>query len=335
MKLLRIIRSAEWWEYKLPPVLAIAFATLLIHEKNIVDNALDILFVLFSVIIGAVYVSIINDVTDIKDDLTAGKKNRMAALPVYMHWLLPLFFIAIGLAFVFFFYAPHTLSMLLYAMPWLSFSLYSFRPARLKERGFWGVLADASGSHIFISLLMVSYVSFLSGASINWYFFTAVGIWAMCFGTRGILWHQFSDRNNDIEAHVKTFATTHQPQYFKLYEMLIFTAELVALFCILYLVHNKLTIMALAFYLILAVVRYNALGQQPVIVLMPLHYKPFQIVMLDYYQALLPLALVTEAAMSQRNGWIILIIYCILFPRTPYRIVRDMYCGLMMMIKRA
>ncbi|MCH5687480.1 hypothetical protein LWM68_26365 [Niabella sp. W65] len=110
MSFSRFIRSHDWWDYKLPPILAVGYATLLLGNKSIFDYYGYIALILLSVIIGAVYVSVINDISDIEVDLKAGKANKMASLPQAVRWLIPLTCIAAGIGFIYFFYYPDTVS---------------------------------------------------------------------------------------------------------------------------------------------------------------------------------------------------------------------------------
>lgn len=322
MKFLNIIRSSEWWEYKLSPLLGIGYATLLLFHQNIFDHAGWLLIILLSLIIGAVYVSIINDITDIDEDLASGKKNRMAGLSKKWLFILPAICIAIGLYFIFFVYYPDGLSMLLYTIPWISFSLYSFRPVRLKSRGIFGALADASGSHIFTSLLMVASVCYITGKNVNWFWFFSIGIWACCYGLRGILWHQFTDRDNDLVAGVNTFASQTTPSKFKPYEIAIFIIELCSLSAILILLANLFAIIALILYVFLVYLRYYHFKQEPVMILTT-PGKPYQILMLDYWQALFPVSLLIFASISQEKAWIVLLVHLILFHQKLLQITKD------------
>lgn len=321
MKLLKILRYAEWWEYKLPPLLGIGYATLLLLNKNIFEYSRYIFLVLISLIIGAIYVSVINDVTDIKDDLAAGKTNRMAGLPAFLRWLLPIGCIIIGVCFIIFFYYPHFLSCLFYTAPWVLFSLYSFKPFRLKNRGLFGVLADAGGSHIFTSLLIISSLTFFSGEKINVAWLVLVGIWALCYGMRGILWHQFTDRQNDIKSGIETFATKRNPHNFIIAEYIIIAIEIACLLCIIALLFNIYVIVAFLLYIILAILRHKKLYLQPVAI--TTSNTPFQILLLDFMQVFFPLSLLLYATVTQQNGWVVLVMHLILFPVKSVQVLKD------------
>lgn len=312
MNIFNIIRSQEWWEYKLPPLLAIGYATAMMSPVSLYKASIWILFLLFSLIIGAVYVSIINDITDLDEDLASGKSNRIQAVPIKLRWMIPAACVIMGLLFGYFLY-PDILSCLLYSLSWIAFSLYSIRPVRLKNRGIWGVFADACGSHVFTSLLMVSGISSFTHQHINWIWFTAVGIWALCYGLRGILWHQFVDRENDIKVNLNTYASKVNPVKFKSKALMIALVEFSAVAVIIFQIQQINTVIALILYFFLLFIRYRKLNHKVILILTP-ENKPFQILMADYYQVFLPLSLLLTAIFIDELNIIILLIHIILFP---------------------
>jgi len=312
MKILNIIRSHEWWAYKLPPLLAIAYATTLMSSTPLYKVALWFVFLLSSLIIGAVYVSVINDITDLDEDLASGKSNRIQQVPVQFRWFIPILCISIGFVFGYFIY-PDVLSCSLYFCSWVVFSLYSIKPIRLKARGIFGVFADCSGSHLFPSLLMVSSVSYYTNTAINFTWFSLIGIWAFCYGLRGILWHQFSDRENDIKVKLNTYASKIEPLRFKNQTIIIITLELLALCGLLYKISIIAVFIALIFYIILVFIRYKWFASQLIIII---KHKPgnYQILMADYYQVFLPVSLLVASSLSNYYNLFILIAHIILFP---------------------
>lgn len=322
MNFLKTIRSAEWWEYKLPPLLSIGYATAIKADYTFLKSIPQLLFLLLSLIIGAIFVSIINDMTDIEEDLISEKSNRMANINPSLRWIL-LFFCLLAGAICCYNLFPDQLSVFLYIIPWISFSLYSFRPIRLKNRRIWGVLADASGSHIFTSLLMVSSISFFTKQNIDWLWFASTGIWALCYGMRGILWHQFYDRLNDIKAGVKTFVVKIEPESFKVNETIIFTLEVLAMLVMLYCLHQILPILFLFVYLLLAFTRTYKLGYDSVLIVAP-YNKPYHILMADFYQIFFPISLLITATIFEPYTLIVLIIHLALFPNKTIIALKDL-----------
>src|SRR5262249_30190395 len=84
---------------------------------------------------------------------------------------------------------------------------------RLKERGLWGVVCDAAGSHITPTLfaLNVFAAPAAPGLLAAWSAPLLV-CWAVVQGIKGILNHQVADRENDEAAGGVTFATAAPAQ---------------------------------------------------------------------------------------------------------------------------
>ena len=322
MNIFHMIRSNEWWYSKFPPLLAIGYATANMAGKPLYQLSFWLLFLLCALVAGAVYVSLINDITDLEEDLASGKPNRMEKIPARYRRLLPLACILPGLGTMYVLY-PDTLSCLLYLLPWISFSLYSLPPFRLKTRGVWGVIADACGSHLFISLLMVSSISYMAGQPIDWIWFSGTGMWAFCYGLRGILFHQFTDRNYDLSIGLTTYASKIEPVNFKRPARLILMTELAALACMLYRISSVLPLAAFAVYLLLLLIRTRRFGYQAVIILAP-EDRGIEIVMADYYQLFLPLSILLTSVWSDYKNSLVLIVFILLFPAGIKRAARDL-----------
>jgi 1,4-dihydroxy-2-naphthoate octaprenyltransferase len=312
MKILNVIRSQEWWDHKIPPLLAIGYATVLQSSTPIYQTALWMIILLLALVTGAIYVSVINDITDLDEDLRSGKANRIQKVPAHLRWLIPATCLLFGAGFTYLLY-PDTLSCLLYLLPWIVFSLYSIRPARLKNRGIWGVIADACGSHVFTSLFMISSLSYLTHQNIHWTWFFGVGLWAFCYGLRGILWHQFSDRENDIKVQLNTFASRLDPISFGKWEKLLYFLEICALIVILNQIHLIAPVIALVCYAVLVQVRRKMYQNRIILILQKNGYS-FQILMSDYYPLFLPLSLLIYSATIDYKNLIVLVAHILLFP---------------------
>src|ERR1700749_5129862 len=129
MNIVKITRSQEWWGYKIPPLLAIGYATTLKSGESMLEAAPRLLFVMSAMVIGAAYVSVLNDITDREEDLAIGKPNRMAKLPPWLRGLLLGLPVLIGIGYITPLF-PHTLLVTIAVMPWLAFTLYSAPPFR-------------------------------------------------------------------------------------------------------------------------------------------------------------------------------------------------------------
>ncbi|HEX7957960.1 MAG TPA: hypothetical protein VF508_13505, partial [Pyrinomonadaceae bacterium] len=161
--LTRTVRAAEWWEFKFSPILATAYATAFLLNFSLASLWPALLLALAALVPGAAYVSVINDLTDIEDDLACGKPNRLVGRSRGFVAAVLACCVAPGVAFAFY-WRGDPLLLSLYLAAWVAFTLYSLPPARLKVRGMAGLLADACGAHLFPTLLVAVLVFRWGGA---------------------------------------------------------------------------------------------------------------------------------------------------------------------------
>ena len=323
MNLLKFTRYSEWWEYKLVPLLVVGYSAIIINRFPIEKAALTLLVILLAIISGAIYVSVINDLTDIKEDAIAGKNNRMAGISPDRRLTILLISIIIGLFFGYKFY-PDILSIYLFCSAYLVFSLYSLPPVRLKKRGIWGVFCDAMGAHLFPALLIITHLTFVLGGKLSYIFLITTGIWAFCYGLRGILWHQFHDRDNDIKSNTNTFASKIKPTDFRLPELIIFIIEIITLSIMIYHIFNLWLFLSLLIYFSLVLIRKFRFKYETALILSPVS-APYQLLMNDFYLVFFPLSLLLEMSLNNRYGWLVLCLHVLLFPQKITLVIKDFF----------
>lgn len=316
------IRVGEWWDSKLVPILAAFYATALMLGVPVSSLADAAWMLLASLIPGAAFVSVINDVTDRADDAVAGKRNRIAGRSGPFVALLLAVPIAIGVAIAFL-WRHDALLVSCYLAAWLSFSLYSLPPFRFKTRGLLGVLVDASGAHLFPTLVAVVLAFRAAETAVRPVWVAAIAAWAFGYGVRGILWHQLTDRDDDRIAHVRTFAERHPPEVAaRLGTFVAFPIELAALAAMLWLTRNVWPVAALAAYVLLSILRIVKWHRNAVIVVpQDRHF----IALHEYYDAFLPLSLLVASSVAHGYDWIVLALHLLLFPRRFLRMMRDVW----------
>lgn len=309
-KLTRAFRAEEWWEYKLAPILAAMYATALTLDVAVSGVWPALLVALAALVPGAAYVSLINDATDREDDLAAGKPNRLAGHSrMYAGGMIAA---TGGVGVVFCVLWRQDLLLLpLYLAAWVAFSLYSLPPFRWKTRGILGVLADASGAHLFPTLVAVVVVFRHADAPVVVPWMAAVGAWAFMNGLRGILWHQLSDAEHDRRATVRTFVQRHDAGTIaRLGAFVIFPIELAGLAGMLWQMGSVIPLLFLGVHLLLAVARVRA-WQMHAVIVAP---KPrFLIVLHEYYDGFLPLAVLCASALRHPADLFVLAIHLVLF----------------------
>jgi 4-hydroxybenzoate polyprenyltransferase len=315
------VRAAEWWEFKLSPILATAYATAFLLKLSIASVWPQLLLALVALAACAAYVSVINDLTDFKDDLASGKANRLVGksrafvaaalagcilpgLAVALHW------------------RGEPLLLPLYLASWVVFTLYSLPPFRLKGRGVFGLLADASGAHLFPTLLAVAVVYRRQSGSADMIWFASVAAWSLSFGLRGILWHQLGDLHNDEKIGLSTFARRHKKVLLRgLGHFVIFPLEVASCCCMLWHAGSRLAFALLCYYALLAFLRKRLWGVKLVVVVP--ESGAYNIAMQEYYEVFFPLAFLLSSSGTYPLDALMIAPHLLLFPRRAVRSAKD------------
>ena len=315
----RVLRAGEWWEFKLAPVCGTFYATAWLLQLPLVSLWPLLLLALAAIACAAAYVSIINDFADFAEDEAAGKDNRLRGRSRSFVGFLLACCVLPG-AIIIWSWRGEPLLSALYLSIWIVFSLYSLPPFRLKNRGIWGVLADATGANVLPHLLVAALVMRRSNAPIDWTWLLLLGAWAGCYGLRGILWHQLSDMENDARSGVQTFVQLHDvAQLQRVARGVLFPLELVALGALLWRAANPLSWEFLCVHLLMEWARVR-LWKMHIVIITP---RPrYHLALYEFYEAFYPLAFLLAAALMQpRAGWL-LALHLALFPRRALQIAK-------------
>jgi len=241
-----IARSGNWWNSKIPPVFGLAFGAALVYRVSAWETLAYVVSILTTGMCAGAYGHLINDIFDLEADRKAGKKNVLSSFSPWQRWAFVVITIVGGFlpAWVLHFSSISTgLLVAEYALP----SIYSIPPFRLKERGWLGVLADASGAHIVPCLFVTSLMAYapsatrdFSAASFESMFYPAAAVlWATAVGLKGIIMHELGDLESDLSAGVRTFAAQLDFARIKRGALMLFRIE-IALFFLFCLVLSRL-----------------------------------------------------------------------------------------------
>lgn len=306
----RVARAAEWWGYKIAPALALFYGTALIEGAPLLPLAPAAGLLVAALAICAAYVSVLNDVTDERDDRRAGKPNNMAGKAGWTKAAILGGLVAAGLAVGWAWSADPPL-LLAYGGSWIAYSLYSLPPVRLKRRGLAGAIADAAGAHLFPALTAVLLAVHHGGGTIRLPWICAAAIWAVACGLRGIVWHQLKDKANDRAAGVGTLARkVPRRRLVTIGERLIFPIEIAALAALLWQARSPIAAAFLAAYLLFVLHRTRRAGSAFVIV----EPRPGGLhLLLDYYAMLLPAAFLIQSAIAWPGDLALLAAHLLLF----------------------
>ena len=315
-----------WWEHKLSPILATVYATAALSQIPFPSLWPVVALALLALVVCASYVSILNDLTDAGDDEASGKPNRWQGTPRIYPMLLLAACVAAGGGFLIV-WRNDPLLFVAYLLCWLAFTLYSMPPFRLKARGIWGVLADASGAHLLPTLFAVVLAYHWNGIEGPAEWTILISLWSFAAGVRGILRHQLGDHVNDTKIGLRTFAGLHGTTAAERLGLLALLFESVAFAAMLWLTRNALAALLLALYGLFAVIRWRLLGTGLTAL------KPSQasrMAMSEYYIVLYPLAFLLTASWHQPSALLLLLFHGVLFSRHGLYLVHEVVMMLRM-----
>ena len=319
MSILGPLRGDCWWEHKLSPILATIYATAVLSRIPFRSLWPAVALALAALIVCASYVSVLNDLTDAKDDQASEKPGRWPGGGRIYPALLLVGCMAAGAAFLII-WRKDTLLFCTYLLSWLAFTLYSAPPCRLKVRGIWGVLADASGAHLFPTLFAVVLVYHWNRTEATAQWTMLIALWSFAAGVRGILWHQLEDAVHDRKIGLRTFACLHGTKAAERLGLLTFLLEFAAFSAMLWLTRSALASLFLIFYGLFALIRSRLLGIGLTVI------QPGQasrMAMAEYYIVLYPLAYLLTASWRQPWALLLLFFHTVLFSRQGLYLARE------------
>lgn len=310
----KAIRSHDWWLYKIPPLLAISYAEILLLDLPVLQSILTVAALLFAIACVAAYGHIINDSFDIEVDRQVGKRNAMAQFSPWQRALFCLALTVLGFSLPILMHFG-TLAISLLGINYLLPTLYSAPPFRFKEKGILGILSDAAGAHAIPTLFIATTFAHLVAAPSLQVIGLAIAAtaWSFFAGVRGILLHQLWDRDDDLRSGVKTLVTESAVETVRFWmSRVIFPIELLLLSAlILVIAHSTPLILVFTIgYFLLKIILFKA---DPTATFDPAPTQKAYVVPHDFYEVGLPLILAT--ALSLQNAWFatLLLLQVILF----------------------
>lgn len=202
------LRLSNPWKFKAPVLMAVPYLVFLMSGDT-GRHALTAVLASVTIIVGVAglgYLS--NDLGDREKDAAIQKENATIGLALSSIVLLFLLFLALATAP--WLYLPFTwqsLYLLLFQL--FLFYAYAFRPLRLKERRFLGVIADALYAHLVPTLLAAYTFYTLTGRHMaqDLLLLSVLCTWQLILGIRNICFHQLKDHDNDTASGTSTFVT--------------------------------------------------------------------------------------------------------------------------------
>ncbi len=208
-KFFQIIRIKNWWDCKIPQLLAFAYMAFLIQPITITEAMLDYFSISLLLICLFVFGYAVNDLSDIEEDRRSGKSNLLGNYSISKRIIILLSPITIAFSILIYFYNNMSLTIL-FAYNFILPLLYSVKPFRFKERGILGIITDAAQVHgipaLFILMFVLKFPIQNNNLSYDKILLINICVlWSFIYGIRGIILHQLWDLKNDTKAGIKTF----------------------------------------------------------------------------------------------------------------------------------
>lgn len=204
--MLSFLKTNQWWGYHYMVMLGSAYYVIYITPSPPPIGVMLLRLAIFTIAtVGiASFGYVLNDLTDIKQDLRSGHYNIMSSHDRIGRLMILVIILLLGL--LPWVWLPRTpLILILLALEYALFLAYSVPPLRLKTRGLLGPIADSIYAYVVPATIaaLVASNGELSQPIFN--YLIVLMIWSFLFGLVGILRHQLFDHSRDQLDGVRTF----------------------------------------------------------------------------------------------------------------------------------
>lgn len=208
-----LVRFGEWWNHKLPPLLAVAYLLLGEQPVPLARGATALALFLATSVATAAFGHLLNDLADLRADRAAGVDRGLHALQPRAR--IALLAVTLAAALLPWLALPRDRwNVSLYLGELALLAAYSLPPCRLKERGVAGVVADALYAHALPVAITATTFRLVSGERGAWFTALAVAVvlWKLLQGLCGALVGQLRGRRADRRSGTRTLVIRLGPR---------------------------------------------------------------------------------------------------------------------------
>ena len=323
----QIGRFDQWWLYKIPMLLSVALLSLTPSNLALKETSVLLSSILLLLVVGGIYAYILNDASDIEEDMASDKPNFFIGKGVILPCILALSCYSISLLIMLFWHLPWPL-IALHTTNYAVFIAYSLKPLRGKERGYTGIILGALGDACLPSLFILGFCAYALQISFALETYVALGLWSLAIGVKYMTWHQLLDKDRDLKNGISTFvsqqgSSTASTLVYALWwplELFIF-----ALFMVKF--SSVILWIALAMQISLEFLRWLCIGRPIVILFDPKHHT---IVFQEFYELFMPLGIITLLTYHDSRYWILFMIFTLLFLSRIVRLLSEIHIAFKM-----
>jgi 4-hydroxybenzoate polyprenyltransferase len=204
-------RFFRFWNSKIPPLLFIVYYLISLNPSYASGWLSDIGLFIVSAIGFGLTGYMLNDWSDIDENRLQGKDNFAEGKPLFIRLLIVVACMVISFLPWWLIYTDGMVIGLL-ATQVVVYLLYSFKPVRLKERSWMGLLADAVYAHVLPVLLLVYAFSHKYHQLLPLQVMLGLVLYFTVMGLRNIINHQLQDFDADEKAGTNTFVIRYGKQ---------------------------------------------------------------------------------------------------------------------------
>lgn len=317
------LRIQLWWNHIVPPIIATIYYVVWKSDVFIPSFWLYLLLFIISLTGFAAFGYFLNDISDIETDRLAGKHNSAATLNSTVRIFICGGLILIGsIPWIWLPNALATTGLLILLI--ISLVIYSFRPFRLKEHGFPGLICDIHYGHILPVFITLNTFGILCGIKWSDGFLSGLVLYILLFakGFRNILCHQAEDEHGDVASGTTTFTTLYGIQKTARFINITLAIEF-ALMILLFVIHVPLLLMILAIFSLINTFLIISWGTFKLPV--KERFTKLWYVLNDFYEEWLPLFLVILVVAKHILLWWLIPLHLLFFSRGIINIGRDFW----------
>lgn len=302
-----IFRTSNWWNFIFPPILGIAYFTILVNQGGLVENWFTLLMFFISFLFTASFGFFLNDMTDIEEDTKVNKQNFSVKLNPSIRYILLISTLMFSIIPWFFIKNSYP-AILFFALQLSLLFLYSVKPFRLKQYTFPAIISDALYSSFVPTLIALFLFDFKIHLLPN--VFICVITLFFLRGLRNIINHQIIDIENDKKSEINTFAVKNGKELTTKICVRIFWIELMGIAIFVYFLAFSLSYWAALIFPVF--ILYFLLKRMDVKNKTETNLF-FTQILNDFYEDFLPLLFLVLLCIHDNWFFLILLIHLLLF----------------------
>jgi colanic acid/amylovoran biosynthesis glycosyltransferase len=305
------LRVSKAWHYKIPGLLGFVYLGLFLSKSSF-SNSFKYLIAAAITCIGIAGIGyVLNDISDIKVDAKAGKKNPFSKLGLLSRLFIVAVLMVVAISPWYFLPTDH-ISLYLLVIEFVLFVTYAVKPFRLKEAAYVAPVIDSLYAHVVPSILAFHTFSMYSTFESTTEIFIAMAVWQFMLGIRHYINHLAVESAIDRAADLRTLAHIISPHKLRNYiQYFLLPIEVCAVSILTYYLYQVDTILGVSTFAALVANWLLSTGFIPIRLIGGYSFN--KIAQDDFYRIWWPLAILSCLSLFEPIYLLLLIIHIAVF----------------------